>query len=117
MTHEKQHVLFVCTLNLQRSPTAQDMVERDLGQRFEVKSAGIDPLAETQVTQHHVDWADIIIVMETMHRAWLHENLEIGDTLIHVLDISDRYRRDDPELRALLTEKLEPILMFDADDN
>jgi len=116
MNDNTTHILFVCSQNIQRSPTAEDMVNRDLSDRYIAKSAGIDPLAEVQSTQHHIEWADIIIVMEAMHRAWIEENFERGDTPIHVLDIPDRYVRDEPALRERLADVVPPILDSDGTD-
>ena len=110
---DSQNVLVVCTSNLQRSPTAERMIREHAPDRYDVRSAGIDPLAETQVTQAHVDWADMIIVMETMHRAWINEHCDVGGTPIHVLDIPDRYMRDDPELVHRLRAGLDAILDID----
>lgn len=107
---DRSRILFVCTANLQRSPTAADLVNSEAPERYEARSAGIDPLAETQVTQAHVSWADIVIVMESMHRAWLTEHCDLGETPLYVLDIPDRFVRDDPRLKMLLRDKLADIL-------
>lgn len=105
-----RNLLFICTENLQRSPTAAALVRDRAGDSYDVRSAGTSPFAETQVTQAHVDWADEIFVMETRHRAWLKDHCDLHDTPVHVLDIPDHYIRNDPELVQLLEEKLASLI-------
>jgi len=44
------NVLFVCRANLQRSPTAEDMVEERSDGGIVARSAGVSPNASTRVT-------------------------------------------------------------------
>jgi predicted protein tyrosine phosphatase len=76
-----------------------------------VKSAGTT--AEQgciQLTQELIDWADAIIVMEETHRRQINTNYKCNPDKIRVLDISDRFYRNDPELVRLLRLKVPPIL-------
>jgi predicted protein tyrosine phosphatase len=103
-------VLFVCTANLQRSPTAETLFQGWKG-NWEAKSAGISPdLGGNPLTQEVIDWADVIIVMETIHSQYIQANFRCGPDKIQVLNIADRYFRNDPELIGELREKVSPIL-------
>ncbi|MGE3624530.1 MAG: phosphotyrosine protein phosphatase, partial [Bdellovibrionales bacterium] len=59
-------VLFVCTANKLRSPTAEAVFGTHPG--LEVRSAGLDPHATTPLTAELVAWAERLIVMEQRHR-------------------------------------------------
>ena len=61
-----KRVLFVCSQNRLRSPTAEQVFSNRPG--FEVASAGVDPDAETPVSPELLEWADVIFVMERAHR-------------------------------------------------
>ena len=107
---DMKNVLFVCTANLQRSPTAEKMFQGwdDL---WEARSAGIMPDQDGRpLTQELVDWADIIIVMEHLQALYIRARFRRTAGKIHVLGIADRYSRDDPELRHVLQKKVPPIL-------
>ncbi len=97
-------VLFVCSGNIDRSPTAEALLKGREG--FDVKSAGTWPSAPTFISKELIDWADVIFVMENHHREALLRIDPTSDQKIKVLDIGDRYLRDDPELVRLLREKL-----------
>jgi predicted protein tyrosine phosphatase len=63
------NLLFLCSRNRLRSPTAEQVFASRPG--VETASAGLAPDAEEQVTPDHLDWADLIFVMERAHRAKL----------------------------------------------
>lgn len=97
-------VLFICTANIDRSPTAENLLKQKDG--FEVKSAGTWQHARKRVTEHLAGWADIIFVMERYHKeVLLKHNLASEDKII-VLDIPDMYFRNNLELIRILKEKL-----------
>lgn len=103
-------VLFVCTANLQRSPTAENLFEGWKG-IWEAKSAGIRPHPQgNPLTQELVDWADFVIVMEPIHSQYIRAHFECGPDKIRILGIADRYFRDSPELVSILRRKVPPIL-------
>lgn len=105
---EKTKVLFVCSGNIDRSPTAEGMFKKRAD--LEVMSAGTSLLARRRVTRQLVDWADKIFVMEQKHADRL-ESLEPGaQAKIVVLNIPDEYHRNDPELIRLLDERVIPYL-------
>jgi predicted protein tyrosine phosphatase len=101
-------VLFVCSQNKLRSPTAEHVFAGRAG--FEVTSAGTDKNAETPVSPEHIEWADIIFVMQRSHRSRLAKNFraQLKDKRVVCLDIPDDYEYMDPELVRLLTMKAGP---------
>ena len=101
----KTKLLFVCILNLQRSPTAESLFENY--ENYEAKSCGIDISAEKQISKQAVEWADIIFCMEDIHKNFIVKNFpQAQNKEIIVFNIPDIYYRDDPELIRILKEKL-----------
>ena len=99
-------VLFVCTANKLRSPTAEDVFRNYPG--IEAKSAGTDANAPTPLTNELVAEADLIIVMENHHRERIRKKFKQRppDSRIVTLNIPDEYERGDPELIELLKAKV-----------
>ena len=105
----KTKLLFVCILNLQRSPTAESLFENH--KKFEAKSCGIDVFAEKQISKQAVEWADIIFCMEDIHKNFIVKNFpQTQNKEIIVFNIPDVYYRNDPELIRILKEKLKKYL-------
>jgi predicted protein tyrosine phosphatase len=102
-------VLFVCSANLDRSPTAERLFQ-NWKRRWEARSAGIMPLACNPLRQELIDWADVILVMEQVHSQFIYAHFKCNPSKVRVLNIADRYFRDDPELIQLLQSKVIPIL-------
>ncbi len=110
---KKQKILFVCTANTHRSPTAQDLFSKD--KRFEVRSCGIHPLSPTPISKELVEWADIIFVFcERLegHRTFIEDKFPNLKKPIIDLNIPDNYWREDPELIAILKKKLTNYLDY-----
>jgi predicted protein tyrosine phosphatase len=109
-------VLFVCTANKLRSPTAEDVFRDFPG--IEAVSAGTDSEAPRPLTKELVAIADMIIAMENHHRERIRKKYKQrpADSRIITLHIPDEYERGDPELVALLKEKVEPRLSDIAKD-
>ena len=110
----KTRVLFLCTANSERSPTAEDLL-RD-SPRYEALSAGIHPAANRVVGQDLVDWADVIFVMSEKldrHATMLEMSFDLSGTRVVDLDIPDIYPRGSPELKQLLRERLSRHLSLD----
>lgn len=97
-------LLFVCTANQERSPTAEDIF-KDV-KNVKVKSAGTDRFARVIINKRLVDWADRIYVMEDFHRDFIVKKWPHTAKKIVVLGIPDVYFRGDPELIRLLKEKV-----------
>lgn len=99
-------VLFVCTANKLRSPTAEDLFKTMDG--IEARSAGTDPDCLNPLTADLVAWADVIVTMENQHREHIRKKFKVNrppDNYILTLSITDDYERDDPVLITLLRDK------------
>jgi len=95
----REHVLFVCTANIDRSRTAEDLYRND--PRYEVRSAGTASFATRRVDAGLLAWADRVFVMN--------ERFDRHATLLQVLcpghkrpvvdlDVEDLWPRGHPEL-------------------
>ena len=62
------------------------------------------------ITQHLIDWADIIIVMESHHADYIQSNFKVDQKKVKVLNIPDIYLRDDPQLIRELKKQVIPLL-------
>ena len=102
-----RRVLFICSRNQLRSPTAEQVFSNRPG--LEVVSAGLDPKSKEPVTPELVEWADVIFVMQGHHRNKLLKRFKnsIKNQKIVVLGITDDYDYMDPGLVRLF-EKLVP---------
>jgi predicted protein tyrosine phosphatase len=61
------------------------------------------------VSQELLDWADVVFCMENKHAATIRHKFSLRVPVV-VLDIADDFVRDDPELVAILHQKLERYL-------
>lgn len=104
------NVLFVCSRNQWRSPTAEHLYRND--GRVRVRSVGVSKSARRLVTIRDIEWADLVMVMETKHFQQLRKRFgeAIGRDCCHILDIPDEYEYLDSELIALIQQSVEPIL-------
>ncbi len=103
-------VLFICSRNRRRSPTAEAVFSgRD---DLEAASAGLAPDAEELVTAETLEWADMIFVMEKVHRTRLQRRFapHIRHARIVCLDIPDRYEFMDEALVRRLETAVSPLL-------
>jgi predicted protein tyrosine phosphatase len=101
-------ILFVCSANVDRSPTAENLFLNFKG--IEARSAGTAVYARTPITHELIDWADKIFAMENKQReAILQIDGELEKKIV-TLGIPDIYGRNQPELRRLILEKLEVIM-------
>ena len=105
-----QKVLFICSQNKLRSPTAEQVFSQEPG--LEVLSAGTNHDAENPVTPELLEWADRILVMEGEHRSKLQKRFKphLKGKHIICLGIPDNYDFMDPELIAILRQKVPPHL-------
>ena len=99
-------ILFVCSQNKLRSPTAEQIFADHPG--VETDSAGTNNDAENPLTSELVRWADIIFVMEKAHRSKLQRGYRaaLKDARVVCLDIPDDYEFMDAELVQLLRAKV-----------
>lgn len=108
---KRERILFVCTANIDRSPTAESLYAGD--PRYEVLSAGTAPFAIVPVSQRILEWADRIFVMserQDHHKTDIAQRFPELKLQIVDLDIEDRWYRGDPELVKVLLERLTPHL-------
>ena len=101
-------ILFVCSRNQLRSPTA----ERVFADRAETDSAGLAPDAALRLEPQQLLWADLVVVMEKKHRAPLSRGYSryLSGTRVVCLDIPDRYEFMQPELVELLERRMSRFL-------
>ncbi len=104
------NLLFLWSRNRLRSPTAERVFAAWPG--VETASAGLAPDADEPCTDELVEWADIVFVMERAHRARLQKRFRksLKSARVVCLDIPDDYAFMQPELFALLEEKVGPLL-------
>ena len=100
------NLLFVCSQNKLRSPTAEQVFSQREG--LEVSSAGTNNDAENPLTAELVEWADVIFVMEREHRTKLQKRFRtsLKSTRVICLDIPDDYGLMEPALVTLLETKV-----------
>jgi predicted protein tyrosine phosphatase len=103
-------LLFVCSQNQLRSPTAEAVFAEYEG--LEVDSTGIDRGAEIPLSSEAIQWADIIFVMEKTHRSKLSNHFQswLKNKRVVCLDIPDEYEYMEPALAELLKRKVLPLL-------
>ena len=103
-------LLFLCSRNQWRSPTAEKVYQND--PRVEVRSAGVSAAARCRVSEKLLLWADLVLVMEHEHKQRLREQFPefVRELRIEVLDIPDDYEFMNPELVVLIRERVEPLL-------
>jgi len=104
------NVLFVCSRNRLRSPTAEAVFADHPG--WDVASAGLNHDADVPLTRELVQWADAILVMEKAHRTRLASRFraDLKGKRVICLEIPDRFRYMDPELVSLLERKVPALI-------
>lgn len=110
---ERLNVLFVCSRNQWRSPTAEQVWRKH--PKVAARSAGTSPNARHKVSVEDIRWASVILVMEEKHKSRLTAEFTrlLENKPIHVLDIPDEYRYMDPELIEILEESVPSLLGLD----
>ena len=105
-----KRVLFICGRNKLRSPTAEQVFSTypDL----EVASAGLDHDSDELITPELLEWADVIFVMERVHRKKLSKAFgkKIRNRRVVCLEIPDKFVYMEPELVILLLAKVPKFL-------
>ncbi|MGB7345423.1 MAG: protein tyrosine phosphatase [Pirellulaceae bacterium] len=104
------NILFVCSKNQWRSPTAEKVYERHA--EINVRSGGTASSARHRVSLSDIQWADCICVMEQKHKQRLLADFSqaLARKSLHVLDIPDEYKFMDPELVSLIQSAVDPLL-------
>lgn len=104
------NILFVCSRNQWRSPTAEHVFRNR--QSISVRSAGTSPNAKRTVSIKDILWADQIMVMEHKHKNRLQAMFPraLQHKTILVLDIPDDYQYMDEALVNILEQSVAPHL-------
>lgn len=105
-----KNVLFLCSQNRLRSPTAEQVFSDWPG--IVVQSAGLNAEAEVALSPELLHWAELIFVMEKSHRNKLAKKFRahLNGKRVVCLDIPDDYDYMDPVLVQLLRQKVTHLL-------
>lgn len=105
-----QRLLFLCTANRLRSPTAEQVFSQY--PNIEATSAGLAHDAVDPLTPEHFEGVDTIFVMEKAHRNKLSKRFKahISNKRVICLNIPDDYEFMQPELITLLKTRVTPHL-------
>lgn len=108
-------VLFICSQNRWRSPTAEQLFAEYPG--VQCSSAGLNHDAENPLTPELIEWAELIFVMEREHKARLSSRFKpyLAGKRVVCLDIPDNYRFMQPSLVKLLRSKVTPFLRHEKE--
>lgn len=100
------NLLFVCSENKLRSPTAEAVFYEYSG--VNAMSAGTNKDCETPISGDLVEWADAILVMENSHKNKIRKKFKdlLKGKKLAVLAIPDIYEFMDPALVALLKSRV-----------
>ncbi len=106
----RTNVLFVCSRNQWRSPTAEQVWCKHPA--LSVRSGGTSPNARHPISANDLSWAQVVFVMEEKHKSRLVAECRrlLENKPIHVLDIPDDYKYMDEELVDLLRQSVGAIL-------
>jgi predicted protein tyrosine phosphatase len=101
-----KRLLFICSQNKLRSPTAEVVFSQYEG--IEAISAGTNNDAETPVSADLIDWAYLIFVMEKSHRNRIAQKFKpwLRNKRLIVLGIPDDFDLMDPTLVRLLEARV-----------
>lgn len=105
----RPNILAVCGRNKKRSRTAEHLFIND--PRFNIRSAGLSPKSDRKISENDIQWADLILVMESEQRNKirdLYKHLYVSSIII--LDIPDEYEFMNEELIEMLTDKINDIV-------
>ncbi len=105
-----QNILFICSVNKQRSKTAEDYFSSQYT-NLEFQSAGTnikqcEREGTNPILEEILIWADIIFVMENKHAKFIKDNFAksyLSKTI--VLNIEDKFKYYQKELISILIEK------------
>jgi predicted protein tyrosine phosphatase len=99
-------LLFVCSENRLRSPTAEAVFSEYEG--VNAIGAGTNSDAETVLSGDLIEWADVVLVMEQSHRHKVSKKYQdlLKSKRLVCLDIPDNYDCMQPELIKLLKAKV-----------
>ena len=102
------NVLFVCSRNQWRSPTAEEIFKKEEG--LSVRSAGTSSKARIRITEKMILWASLIFVMEKKHKQILLTRFPYlrNEKQLIVLNIPDEYQFMEENLVEILKTSVSP---------
>jgi len=108
----KINLLFICSRNQWRSPTAEKVWSNHA--QINARSSGTSPNAKKTVSTDDIQWADVIFVMEKKHKNRIVASFTklVKYKPIHILDIPDEYKYMDPELIEQIQDSVSNILGY-----
>jgi len=109
-------ILFVCSENRLRSPTAAAVFSSYDG--IEAISAGTNADSETPVSGDLVAWADVILVMENSHKRKITAKFStlLRDKKVGVLQIPDHFEYMDQLLVDILKRRVPSYVSIGIQD-
>lgn len=110
LNEEPINILFVCSMNKWRSPTAANVYAKH--ELINTRSRGTSQKARRTISAVDIKWADVIFAMEDKHRQQLTSRFpgEVAYTEIHVLDIPDEYQFMDSRLVRSIEDAVGEVL-------
>lgn len=107
-----KRILFVCSQNRLRSPTAEAVFSEY--PELEALSAGTNHDAETPLSGDLIEWADVIVAMEKTHKTKISKKFQslLKNKRIVMLGIPNKYDYMQPELIEILKAKLPKVVQF-----
>ena len=105
-----KRVLFICSQNKLRSPTAEQVFSTWPG--VETDSAGLNADAIVALSTEQLEWASVIFVMEKSHKNKLFRRFGnfVKNKKVICLNVPDIYDFMQPELIRSLEEKVSGYL-------
>ena len=105
-----KNILFVCSQNKLRSPTAEAVFADVEG--WDVRSAGTNNDAEVPLSTEEIEWADVIVAMEQTHKRKIKERFRssLKHQRLVCLGIPDNYDYMDEELVKILKNRVPSYL-------
>lgn len=100
------NLLFVCSQNRLRSPTAEEVFSQY--ENVNAIGCGINSDSKTPLSGDLIEWANIVFVMENSHKNKVSKKYRelLKGKKLACLDIPDDYDRMQPELLMLLEHKV-----------
>lgn len=110
---DRPNLLFICSGNRSRSPTAEKVFADD--PRFHVASAGTEKNAAVQIDEDLLEWADWVVVMEPAHKRKLRQLFPkiFPAKKVACLGIPDEFYFMEAGLVGLLRERVEVVWRAD----
>ena len=100
------NVLFLCGKNKVRSKTAAYLYRND--NRMNVRSAGLSPVSPHQLNRNDLEWAEVVMMMEYVHKKRIQKTYrEMDLPELVVLDIPDEYVYMEEELVEMIKPAVE----------